>query len=171
MGLPTDATEHTFDLIVSSARALGLLREIKGDEYVHLDAVTSADTVDPPAPDEADELEDPPGDEPPVPPSAHTAAPRRTNSRRIARSSSRTERTRRSLSSLRSFSPFGEFEPVVSVERDSISKPVPTKVLDDMRSCSAAERYERLRVAVRIMSGWLYSDSSLLDQSGGQRRA
>jgi predicted nucleotide-binding protein len=33
---------------------------------------------------------------------------------------------------------FGDFEPVVSVERESVSKPVPDKVLDDMRSCGAA---------------------------------
>ena len=33
---------------------------------------------------------------------------------------------------------FGQFEPVVSVERESVSKPVPDKVMDDMRSCSAA---------------------------------
>jgi len=33
---------------------------------------------------------------------------------------------------------FGNFEPVVSVERESVSKPVPDKVLDDMRSCDAA---------------------------------
>jgi hypothetical protein len=33
---------------------------------------------------------------------------------------------------------FGNFEPVVSVEHETVSKPVPDKVLDDMRSCSAA---------------------------------
>jgi predicted nucleotide-binding protein len=33
---------------------------------------------------------------------------------------------------------FGGFEPVVSVERESVSKPVPDKVMDDMRSCGAA---------------------------------
>ena len=33
---------------------------------------------------------------------------------------------------------FGEFEPVVSIERESVSKPVPDKVFDDMRSCAAA---------------------------------
>jgi len=32
---------------------------------------------------------------------------------------------------------YGEFEPVVSVERETTSKPVPDKVLDDMRSCGA----------------------------------
>jgi predicted nucleotide-binding protein len=30
---------------------------------------------------------------------------------------------------------YGEFEPVISVERETTSKPVPEKVLDDMRSC------------------------------------
>ncbi|EHN11953.1 hypothetical protein PAI11_11700 [Patulibacter medicamentivorans] len=33
---------------------------------------------------------------------------------------------------------YGKFEPVVSVERESVSQPVPNKVLDDMRSCAAA---------------------------------
>ena len=33
---------------------------------------------------------------------------------------------------------FGQFEPVVSVERESVSKPIPDKVMDDMRSCGAA---------------------------------
>jgi predicted nucleotide-binding protein len=31
-----------------------------------------------------------------------------------------------------------ELEPVVSVERESVSQPVPDKVMNDMRSCSAA---------------------------------
>jgi predicted nucleotide-binding protein len=33
---------------------------------------------------------------------------------------------------------FGKFEPIVSIENETISKPVPDKVLDDMRSCYAA---------------------------------
>jgi predicted nucleotide-binding protein len=33
---------------------------------------------------------------------------------------------------------FGGFEPIVSVERESVSKPVPDKVMDDMRMCGAA---------------------------------
>ena len=33
---------------------------------------------------------------------------------------------------------FGEMEAVVSVERQSVSQPVPAKVLSDMRSCGAA---------------------------------
>lgn len=33
---------------------------------------------------------------------------------------------------------FGELTPVVSVQRQSVSKPVPEKVMDDMRTCGAA---------------------------------
>lgn len=33
---------------------------------------------------------------------------------------------------------FGELEPVVSIEEPSVSKPVPYKVMDEMRSCGAA---------------------------------
>ncbi|MBK8303597.1 MAG: nucleotide-binding protein [Chloracidobacterium sp.] len=33
---------------------------------------------------------------------------------------------------------FGEMIPIVSVERESVSKPVPEKVMDDMRMCGAA---------------------------------
>lgn len=33
---------------------------------------------------------------------------------------------------------YGELEPVVSVERQTVSKPVPEKVMDDMRRCGAA---------------------------------
>jgi predicted nucleotide-binding protein len=33
---------------------------------------------------------------------------------------------------------FGKLEPIVSVERESVSKPVPDKVMDDMRICGAA---------------------------------
>lgn len=32
---------------------------------------------------------------------------------------------------------FGKFEPVVAIEHETLSKPVPDKVLDDMRSCFA----------------------------------
>jgi hypothetical protein len=32
---------------------------------------------------------------------------------------------------------FGEFEPVVAVENQTSAKPVPDKVMDDMRSCTA----------------------------------
>lgn len=42
------------------------------------------------------------------------------------------------VSQLKELLTFGKFEPVVSVDRDTTSIPVPDKVFEDMRQCSAA---------------------------------
>jgi predicted nucleotide-binding protein len=42
------------------------------------------------------------------------------------------------LTQIKELLTFGSFQPVVSVEHETVSKPVPDKVMDDMRSCSAA---------------------------------
>jgi predicted nucleotide-binding protein len=52
---------------------------------------------------------------------------------------------------------FGNFEPIVSVELESVSKPVPDKVLDDMRSCGAAVIH-------------VGTDQRLLDNEGNEHR-
>jgi len=52
---------------------------------------------------------------------------------------------------------FGKYEPIISVERESTSKPVPEKVLDDMRSCFAS---------VIIIN----SEEELTDQHGCKRK-
>jgi hypothetical protein len=139
MGVPADATERTFDLIVSSARTLGLLREIKGDEYVNLDAVRSEGAPDdPPLPPEGEEQSEPPGEESPGLDNAHTAAPPADELKTNRKVFITHGKNKKIVEQLKELLAFGEFEAVVSVERESVSKPVPTKVLDDMRSCSAA---------------------------------
>ena len=46
-------------------------------------------------------------------------------------------KNRKVVDQLKEILKLGDFEPVVSVDRESSSKPVPKKVLDDMRGCSA----------------------------------
>lgn len=135
MGVPVDATERTFDLIVSSARSLGLLREIKGDDYVSLDGVVAT------APDLGDDgtpaAAPAPASEEPI--TVANVQPPATDELKTNRKVFITHgKNKKIVDQLKELLAFGEFEPVVSVERDSVSKPVPTKVLDDMRSCSAA---------------------------------
>jgi hypothetical protein len=143
MGVPSDATERTLDLIVSGARELGLLREIKGDEYVQLDgAITGGTAALPP--------DDPAEDETAYTPEEADAAPTLSASGvlppALATSDLKTNRrvfithgkNKKIVEQLKELLNFGDFEPVVSVERESVSKPVPDKVLDDMRSCGAA---------------------------------
>jgi predicted nucleotide-binding protein len=47
-------------------------------------------------------------------------------------------RNRDIVNQLKELLTFGNFQPVVSVEQETVSKPVPDKVMDDMRSCAAA---------------------------------
>lgn len=42
------------------------------------------------------------------------------------------------ISPIKDLLSFGQLEPVVSVEKESVAQPVPDKVLNDMRSCGAA---------------------------------
>ena len=42
------------------------------------------------------------------------------------------------LNQLKELVSFGKFEPVVATERETAAKPVPKKVMDDMRTCEAA---------------------------------
>ena len=148
MGVPRGKAEEVLERIDSSARSVGFLEEIKGKTYVTLEGVAAANCSD----NEEEELEQPkPADIPTraerprtaVPPpavqpkgSALTAAIADDQRRRkvfITHGKNRdlVEPIKRLLE-------YGELEPVVSVDRQSVSKPVPEKVLDDMRASGAA---------------------------------
>jgi predicted nucleotide-binding protein len=47
-------------------------------------------------------------------------------------------KNREILTQLEELLTFGNLEPIVSVKRETVAKPVPDKVLDDMRTCGAA---------------------------------
>src|SRR5262249_28963704 len=47
-------------------------------------------------------------------------------------------KNRKILDQVREIVQFGKFEPVIAQEHETVTKPVPQKVLDDMRTCQAA---------------------------------
>jgi hypothetical protein len=139
--------------ILESAESVGFIEEIKGKTYVSLEG--AADTPDPPTPnDEApveksalkrpDPKKEPEHDD--VPPKPPVEPPLKRSS--MASAILDDERRRRVfithgknrdlVEPIRKLLEYGELEPVVSVERQSVSKPVPEKVMDDMRGCGAA---------------------------------
>ena len=145
LGVPPEVTERTFNFIVDSAASVGMLREIKGDRYVDLEpsevaqvSVPLAD--DQPEPPELEEVVDPAGgsvatlvevgDGDPV-----GAATDLRQNRRVFITHGRNKKI---VDQVKELLVFGDFEPVVSAERETVSKPVPDKVMDDMRSCAAA---------------------------------
>jgi predicted nucleotide-binding protein len=154
MGVPRDKAEEVFDLIVSSAQSVGYVEQIKDKLYVSLSptgasaAVIAAVEPPPATPDDPSPTEQ----QPPAPPPAATlpVAPsaRPQSGTELGKAIVDDERRRRVfithgknrelVEPIRQLLEYGELEAITSVERQSVSKPVPEKVMDDMRSCGAA---------------------------------
>jgi len=137
-GVAPAATERTLSFIIESARDVGLLKEIDGKTYVDLQGTSPAEGHDDSGDREHEVPEQPSeGDEPTAPSSNLPLAP--TADLKANRRVFITHgRNRKIVEQLKELLTFGDFEPIVSVERESVSKPVPEKVLDDMRACAAA---------------------------------
>lgn len=143
LGVPPDRAESVYSLIVDSAKTAGFTREVKGQTYVDLDSAPQAndeegapDREPLPATDEA--LEAPPmstqiSERHPVQVSVATAPLRRTGRVFITHG-----KNQEIVTQLKELLTFGGFTPVVAIDNETISKPVPDKVLDEMRTCSAA---------------------------------
>ena len=134
MDVPGDAAARTFDLIRETAKAVGLFREIKGSLYVTL----AGDGAATPPPSTVDTVSGGPSDSnvagaEDLPQPVSRAVP--VESRKVFITHGKNKSL---LDALKNLLLFGELEPVVSVERESVSQPVPDKVLGDMRECSAA---------------------------------
>jgi predicted nucleotide-binding protein len=128
MGVPRDATKRTFELIRETAKSVGFFREIKGSLYVTLgEKPVAAGEKEPRASTASDDVQ------PPV--VAQDMTPATAENRRVFITHGKNKSF---LDALKSLLSFGELEAVVSVERQSVSQPVPDKVLGDMRRCSAA---------------------------------
>ncbi|REG34317.1 putative nucleotide-binding protein with TIR-like domain [Archangium gephyra] len=149
MGVPLERTAKTFELIVEGARATGLIQQINGTPYIELAGVaarsqmTASDAQPPPTAQPVPSAE-PAGvipkfdaaDVRPVAPidpeatSEHLSRKRRVF---IAHGKNRAF-----IEPLKKLLGFGELEAVVATERETVSVPVPDKVMKDMRNCGAA---------------------------------
>jgi len=145
MGVPKDKAATVLGFIIESAEALNLITEIKGKKYVDL-TVDNVPTVDAPLYDEEDdegeieEQEDAAGiqteDTPAV--SITTHEEKLNSSEKLRKVFITHGKNKKFVEPIKKLLSFGELEAVVSVERQSVSKPVPEKVLDDMRNCGSA---------------------------------
>jgi predicted nucleotide-binding protein len=147
LGVPRSKAEGVLDQIDASARSVGFIEEIKGKNYITLQGIT------PPLPD-SNVQEIPSRDErepeEALPPARITVPPRavQPKSPELTEAIADDERRKRVfithgknrdlVDPIRKLLEYGELEPVVSVDRTSVSKPVPEKVLDDMRGSGAA---------------------------------
>ncbi len=135
MGLPKDRAKSAVAAIKATGKEVGIIREMKTGLFVALDAPAPERATAP----ERDPIEDVEHDresnvielrrEDRIPPKPH---PDVSNKVFITHGKSRAI-----VNQIKELLSFGKFEPIVSVERESTAIPVPDKVFEDMRTCSA----------------------------------
>ncbi len=143
MDVPKEAVDRTLKLIIDSAKNVGFLREIKGSIIVDLQSaalvrdsqngVADIDTQDSDTYEIPPEESEPTSQQRPIPRMITQTQP--VNNRRVFITHGKNKSF---VEPLKDLLAFGELEPVVSVERESVSQPVPDKVMSDMRGCGAA---------------------------------
>ena len=156
MGVPREKAKQTLTLIMETAKDMGFLREVKGSLYVDLEGVALPASTAPAEPEDikigdTEAATTEPSQRPTKAPSAGQVKPP-TNRVFITHG-----KNKEIVAQIKELLTFGNFEPVVSVEHESLSKPVSDKVMDDMRSCSAAI----IHVGTEL---------KLLDQGGEEHR-
>jgi Predicted nucleotide-binding protein containing TIR-like domain len=149
MGVPRNRTAAAFEMIVTEAQRLGLIGRVRERQVVnlrpsHLRAVPDVEVPSAEVEDESGPLpvvqtptaEETPEEEPAVPQGPTDVAPEAalvTNRRVFITHGS----NRKIVERLKELLAYGEFEPVVAVDKESTAVPVPEKVLADMRACGA----------------------------------
>jgi predicted nucleotide-binding protein len=143
LGVPADRASDVLLLILEGAESLGLLQEIKGRKYVDLNS-TGVTT------DDLNQVgtQQTPVEEPDhqTPPAAQAAVIRQsTPSLPPQQSDARAKRVfvthgknKEFIEPIKKLLSFGELEAVIAAEKQTVSQPVPEKVMEDMRSCGAA---------------------------------
>jgi predicted nucleotide-binding protein len=149
MGVPREKTEEVLERIDASARFVGFIEEIKGKNYVTLQGAAGstatpetnsetegqATTEDEKVPPDVERTTVPP---PVVQPKGAALKAAIADDQRRRRVFITHGKSRDLVDPIKKLLEYGELEPVVSVEKQTVSKPVPEKVMDDMRGCGAA---------------------------------
>ncbi len=142
MGVPKDRVSGVYRLIIDGAGSLGLVQEIKGKKYVNLDVrVPVISNIDSrhPANDvlDSDFFNETIDEKCNIDSKLHLgkASIQSNNNKKVFITHGRNKEF---VDPIRKLLSFGEMEAIVSVERQSVSQPVPEKVMNDMRDCGAA---------------------------------
>ena len=141
MGVPNERASDVLALILEGAEGLGLITEIKGKKYVNLSSPKTPAAAPIPEVDEANYEDNDISTREAALPEALTPATTQTAIRAVANNKKvfiTHGRNKSFIKPIKKLLSFGEMEAVVSVEKQSVSQPVPEKVMNDMRECGAA---------------------------------
>jgi hypothetical protein len=144
MGVPSDATDRAYDMILKNAEQLGLLAVLKDKQYVRLDSFGPT-LVREPEGDAPKPLADTENVVAFPSSSDHAFSGADESSQAITAVGANGNRVFithgqnvKVVEQIKKILTFGKFEAVQSVAQQTVAKPVPDKVMDDMRSCQAA---------------------------------
>lgn len=144
LGLPRERAKSALVILKQNGNFAGIVKETKTGPFVALNSVSVAKPIEPMAVDadsfdEEDATEVLTGSHETVrsPASAKVIpiSPDVENNRRVFITHGKNTRI---MEQIKKLVGLGGFTPVVSVQRETPAKPVPEKVMDDMRSCGAA---------------------------------
>jgi predicted nucleotide-binding protein len=131
-------------IFFANAEYLGLVKQAKTGKWLSAEADTTAAPVVGAPTDAASALEEPAaavgevGAEASAEMAAQAPPPGAAQDRRARRVFLTHGKNKAFIEPIKKLLTFGEFEAVVAAERESVSQPVPDKVMNDMRSCGAA---------------------------------
>lgn len=163
LDVPRAKGEEVLHRILESARSVGFIEEIKGKSYVALqgtdyapkpmgsDSERNSNSTREEFPSDNDNSANVPEISQTLPSMLPFADDQRRRRVFITHG-----KNRELVEPIRKLLDYGELVPVVSVERQSVSKPVPEKVMDDMRGCGAAIIHVDVETIVKDNEGKEY---------------
>lgn len=146
LGIPPDRAQSALEIVTANGRYAGIIRDTPNGPFVNLDSPgVPAPTATPALPEhDVDEetasksdassgtVASTPRAPAAKPPAATPAFDLKANRVFISHGKQKAVVTQ-----IKELLAFGSFDPIVSVERESMAIPVPEKVFEDMRSCGA----------------------------------
>ena len=147
LGLPAERAGAAIDVIKANGSYAGIIRETPTGPFINLDSpgvpspTATADLTDKSTDSHAEEIAQSMSDGSSLPvqvaPQAVATAASVAFDAKINRVFITHGKQRAIVGQIKELLIFGNFEPIVSVERESTAIPVPEKVFEDMRSCGA----------------------------------
>ena len=141
LGLPKDRADFALEIVKKNGVFCGFVFDTKTGPFVALSGSgeTNRGTVKSSRPEEVLGLED--DDVEPDPHEGAGVAEMRVPEKAAARGNRvflTHGKNKKILEQVKELVAYGKFEPIIAQERETAAKPVPEKVMDDMRSCQAA---------------------------------
>lgn len=157
-GVPPDRAAKFYAIIRENAEKVGFIETKDGKDYVNLHGTPAPNLDDTTGEADPDEQVAVGSDDSVIgetePPAKAPITPQAPLNRRVFISHGKEAAI---VEQLKDILEYGEFEPIVAVEEESSSEPVPKKVMDSMRKCNAGIIH-------------VSTEEHLLDSDGNRRR-